>query len=122
MHDLDLKNRRNTHIERRRRGSLLIVAFNRHPFQIGASEQKALQLDGIAVVVEMNRPILGEEGIERFVGESMWMATSLAQDHQIRHIHNANAEFGCDVAQQGSGGNCLERHGHADTTEDAVEH
>ena len=49
------------HVKRRRRRALLTVAFNGHALGAWTSEEEATQLSGVAVVVEVDKAVSGEE-------------------------------------------------------------
>ena len=108
------------HVERRRRAALLVVAVDRHAVEARPAEQQALQLVGVAVVVEVDAAVRCEEGVEVGVRQRVRVRPFQAQNHQVRHVHDADGELGLDVAQVGGCRDHLEHHLGADADQHDV--
>ena len=79
-----------------------------------------LELNGVAVVVEDHRLVLGEERLEALVAERMRVRAVGAEDHEVGDVDDTDPECGDLLAEERRGGNDLEGHLHTDTDEDDI--
>ena len=108
------------HVERGGRRALLVVAVDRHTVEARATKQQALQLVGVAVVVEVDVAMRRKEGVEVGVRQRVRVRAFQAQDHQVRHVDDADGELRLDVAQVGGRRDHLEHHLGADADQHDV--
>lgn len=108
------------HVERRRRRSLLVVPLDRDPVEIRATPQESLELNGVPVIVEVDAPVLGEESLEGVFRQRVGVRATGGEDHEVGDVHDSDAKLGNELAQEGGGGDDLERDFDAKTNENAV--
>lgn len=108
------------HIERRSSRSLLLVSLHCNTIQPWAAEQQTLQLDGVTMVIEVDRLVFGEEAVEGLVGERVRVRAARAKDHEIRDVDDADAEFRDEFAEEGGGGDDFEGDFHTNANKSDV--
>ena len=89
------------HIERRRRAALFAIRGDAHAAQVRPAEQQAFDLVAVAVVVEMDGAVAGEEGVEVLMRERVRMAAFVLEDQQVRHVDDAHAQARREFAEHG---------------------
>lgn len=98
-----------THIERRRRRALLCISLHGNAVEIRPAKEQPLELNGVPVEVEVDRAVLGEERLERFVAERVRVRAGLGEDYEVcDDVHDTDTELGRVLAQQGGGRNGFE--------------
>ncbi len=91
------------HIEGRRRAAFLFVARDGDAIEFGPAEEQALDLVGVAVVVEVDGLVGREERIELGVRQRVRVQCLSLEDHEICDVDDADAEAGAETAQHGCG-------------------
>ena len=110
----------NDHVERGSGGALLAITLDGDPVEFGAAEEEALQLVGVAAVVEVDVAVRGEEGVEGGVGEGVRVGAGEAEDHEVGDVDDAGAERGRDALQVLRCAEDFEHEVRADADEDDV--
>lgn len=108
------------HVEGRRRAPFLHVARDAGPLEVRPSEQQALQLRRVPVVVEVDGQIGREERVERVTRQGVRVRPFRLQDHQVCHVDHPHAELRAPSPQDRGRLDDLERELGANPDEDDV--
>lgn len=63
--------------------------------------------------IKMNRPILGEQRIERVLAKGVRVRAAGGEDHQVCYVYDAYSEIGDTCTEEGGSGNDFERYFYA---------
>ena len=72
------------------------------------------------MVVEDDWFVLGEQRLEAFIAERVWVRAEGAENHKICHVHDTDPQGRDLLAEQCSGGDYFEGHLHTDTYENDI--
>ena len=108
------------HVESGGRGTLLAVAGDGDALSGDTAEEERAELLRVAVVVEVDVLVGGEERVPVDVLERVWVAAGGREDHEVGDVHDTDAERWRDLAEESGGGDNLEGHLNTETDENDV--
>lgn len=109
-----------TYIEGRSRGPFLAIAMNRDPFKSRSPEEQSFHIHWVAVVVDNNGLVVGEQRVESIVGQGVGMRSTNTEDHQVGDIDDSNTKLGRVLAEKGCSSDNFERDFYTNANQDAV--
>ena len=108
------------HVESGGRGTLLAVTLDADTFGGDTAEEERAELLGVAVVVEVDVLVGGEESVPVSGLEGVWVRAGGREDHQVGDVDDTDAELWRDLAEESGGGDNLEGHLNTETDENDV--
>src|SRR5690349_9304434 len=97
------------HVERSRRGALLLVPAHVDLVVVGAPVGQPVDEPRVPVVGEDDRLVGGEDGVELGVRQAVRVLGGRLQAHEVHDVDDAHLEVGQVVAEQVGGGEHLQR-------------
>ena len=108
------------HIERGSRTPFLPIPLNVHPLRSLPAKRQPGNVVRVAVVVNDDLLVPGEQVLEVRVRKSVRVRTEGSKDHEIGDIHDPHAKLRSDLAKESGSGDDFERDLRTDTNEDDI--
>ena len=86
---------------------VLRLKRNRADPEASTTEEKSAELLWVAVVVEVDVLVGGEESVPVSILEGMWVGAGWCEDHEVGDVDDTDAEVGGDLAKESGGGDDL---------------